>query len=114
MRKLLFPIFIITLMLTGFIVSADEDPPEEPIVYIGTVASVESNDIILGDAVDAGGNLTITGRDCNPEDEDYVWGDVWAQSTLDAGGNIDFRLYGLAGGPDLAWLFQPFGVNNRS
>ncbi|MCD6395578.1 MAG: filamentous hemagglutinin N-terminal domain-containing protein [Planctomycetes bacterium] len=57
---------------------------------------IKGNDIILGDAVDAGGDLTITGRDCHPGDDEYEWGNVWAKSTLDAGGNIEISVTGEA------------------
>ena len=48
MRKLLQTAIILILTLTGFVVSAQE---EEPFVYTGNVASVESNDIILEDDI---------------------------------------------------------------
>ncbi|MEJ5260626.1 MAG: filamentous hemagglutinin N-terminal domain-containing protein [Anaerohalosphaeraceae bacterium] len=53
---------------------------------------LKGNDIDLGAAVTAGGNLTITGRDClNPEP---VWGNIHARSTLTAGGNIEISVTG--------------------
>ena len=55
---------------------------------------IKGNNVVLGDAVDAGGNLTIKGRDCHPEDEEYEWGNVWAMKTLDAGGDIKISVTG--------------------
>lgn len=53
---------------------------------------MRGNDIDLGDAVTAGGNLTITGRDCyNPKP---MWGNIHAHSTLTAGGDIEISVTG--------------------
>jgi filamentous hemagglutinin family protein len=48
---------------------------------------IRGNNVDIGAAVDAGGNLTIVGRDCWPQPEDE-WGNVHARSTLTAGGDI--------------------------
>ncbi len=57
---------------------------------------IMGNKITLEEAVDAGGNLTITGRagysDYSPSYES--WGDVYAYSTLDAGGDIEISVTG--------------------
>ncbi len=57
-----------------------------PITSGGNV-TIRGNDIRLGGAVSAEGDLTIKGRDCGGSHE-TVWGNVYAYSTLDAGGNI--------------------------
>jgi filamentous hemagglutinin family protein len=57
---------------------------------------IMANNITLEEAVDAGGNLTITGRagysEYSPAYES--WGDVYAYSTLDAGGDIEISVTG--------------------
>ncbi len=63
-------------------------------LHAGDDIDIKGNEIILGDAVSAGDDLTITGRDCIPVENDYVWGDVWVLSTLDAGGDIDISVTG--------------------
>ena len=63
-------------------------------LHAGDDIDIKGNEIILGDAVSAGDDLTITGRDCVPVENDYVWGDVWALSTLDAGGDIKISVTG--------------------
>ncbi len=59
-------------------------------LHAGGNMEIRGNDVVLGGPVDAGGNLTITGRDCYPPE----WGNVWAQSTLDAGGDIVMSVTG--------------------
>ena len=48
---------------------------------------IRGNDVEMGAAVNAGENLTIVGRDCQPA-EGADWGNVHAKSTLTAGGDI--------------------------
>ena len=48
---------------------------------------IRGNNVDIGAAVDAGGNLTIVGRDCWPPPQEE-WGNVHARSTLTANGNI--------------------------
>ena len=60
---------------------------------------IMGNNITLEEAVDAGGNLTITGRagysEYSPDTPNYEsWGDVYAYSTLDAGGDIEISVTG--------------------
>jgi len=60
---------------------------------------IMGNKITLEEAVDAGGNLTITGRagysEYSPDTPNYEsWGDVYAYSTLDAGGDIEISVTG--------------------
>ncbi len=58
-----------------------------PITAGGNIV-IRGNDVRLGGAVTAtGGDLTITGRDCDG-DHGTKWGDIWAYSTLNAGGDI--------------------------
>lgn len=59
-------------------------------LHAGGNMEIRGNDVVLGGPVNAGGNLTITGRDCYPPE----WGNVWAQSTLDAGGDIEISVTG--------------------
>jgi hypothetical protein len=47
MKKLLVPIIIVALMLTSFIISADEEVVTDPVLVI----SVNSNDITLADGI---------------------------------------------------------------
>jgi filamentous hemagglutinin family protein len=54
---------------------------------------VRGNDVLFEEAVDAGGNLTIKGRDCTPSEE-WPWGNVTAIKTLDAKGNIAISVTG--------------------
>lgn len=57
---------------------------------------IMGNKITLEEAVNAGGNLTITGRaGYSPYTPNYEsWGDVYAYSTLDAGGDIEISVTG--------------------
>jgi filamentous hemagglutinin family protein len=48
---------------------------------------IRGNNVDIGAAVEAGGNLTIVGRDCQPPPQEE-WGNVYARSTLTAGGDI--------------------------
>ncbi len=48
---------------------------------------ISGNDIVFGDTVTAGKDITITGRQCE-SDTTPDWGNVWAKKTLTAGGDI--------------------------
>jgi filamentous hemagglutinin family protein len=56
-----------------------------PIAATGNI-EVRGNDVLFDETVDAGGDLTIVGRDCHPPE--WEWGNVTAMKTLTAGGNI--------------------------
>jgi filamentous hemagglutinin family protein len=62
-------------------------------LYAGNDIQIRGNDIVLGGTVEAGRDLTITGRDCLP-DPQVGWGNVWAKDTLTAGRDISIKVTG--------------------
>jgi filamentous hemagglutinin family protein len=63
-----------------------------PITATGNI-DVRGNDIWFGEAVKAGLDLTIKGRDCG-ESKEWPWGNVTAMKTLYAGGDITISVTG--------------------
>ena len=72
----------------------DTDTASDVPITAGGNIDIRGNDVRLGGAVTAtGGNLTITGRDCDG-DHGTKWGDIWAYNTLNAGGDIEIMATG--------------------